>query len=117
VSFELNGFCVVGDSHPQHGKTGLKSSRVVVDKKETRCILAGEPGKYFEYRHRFSEPVEIESISELSGYGKLKYVYKKEAQILEIGGNFPVPPSGEVADPAGNGKDVISNLVVRAKAL
>ncbi len=89
VSFELNGFCVVGDNHPQHGKSGLKSSRAVFDKKEARFILSGEPEKYFEYRHQFVEPVELESVSELSAYDNLKYVYKKESQILEISGRFP----------------------------
>ncbi len=68
------------------------------DKKETRFILTGEPGKYFEYRHRFAEPVELEAVSELSGVKTLKYVYKKEAQLLEVFGYFPLLKPFEVID-------------------
>jgi hypothetical protein len=60
--------------------------------------LSGEPGKYFEYRHRFAEPAELEAVSELSGVKTLKYVYKKEAQILEISGFFPLLKPIEVID-------------------
>ncbi|HRU00638.1 MAG TPA: hypothetical protein P5239_02955 [Victivallales bacterium] len=96
VSFELNGFCVVGDSHPRYGKAALKSTRIISDKKGIKFILTGEPRKYFEYRHLFAEPVEISAISELSGVKSLKYVYKKDAQILEISGTFP--SSNQVAE-------------------
>jgi len=100
VSFELNGFCIIGDEHPQYGKSALKSSRVISDKKGIKFILTGEPGKYFEYRHLFAEPIEISSIRELSGVKSLKYVYKKDAQILEITGKFP--PSYRLAEEITN---------------
>ncbi len=40
----------------------------------------------------------LESVSELSGVKTLKYVYKKEAQLLEISGYFPLLKPFDVID-------------------
>jgi len=98
VSFEFNGFCVTGDRHPKFGISGLKSARIAGTEKEKIFVFCGEPGEYFGYRHHFTGPIEIESIAELSGGKTLKYVYKKEAQLLEISGFFPLLKPSEVID-------------------
>jgi len=89
VSFEFNGFCTVGDEHPENGKSGLRKFRVAGTGKEKTFVFIGWADSYFEYRQIFKAPAEIESISEISGYKGLKYVYKRDAQILGISGKFP----------------------------
>jgi hypothetical protein len=98
VSFEFNGFCVVGDKHPKFGIRGLKSARIAGTDKEKIFVFCGEPEKYFEYRYQFKRPVEIDSLTELSADRKINCVYKKDAQILEVSGYFPLLKPFEVAD-------------------
>jgi hypothetical protein len=99
LSFEFNGFSVIGNEHPKFGKTGLKTARIAAgvrpSDKEKTFVFTGKPDSYFEYRYQFDEPVEFSSIAELSDYKGLKYVYIKEAQILEISGCFPKPKKTE----------------------
>ena len=89
VSFEFNGFCITGNEHPSYGKSGLRSSRIAVEKEGQTIVLTGDSGKYFEYRCQFKEPADISKAYELNDIKGLKYVYKKDAQILEISGQFP----------------------------
>lgn len=106
VSFEFNGFCVLGDEHKEKGATGLKSVRFMKNKEEIRIpavgiepakkiemdvgklILTGLPGKYFEYRYVFSDAVSFKKVSALSQIKGLDLIWHKDAQILEVKGTF-----------------------------
>ncbi|HBC89609.1 MAG TPA: hypothetical protein DCZ94_21945 [Lentisphaeria bacterium] len=93
VSFEFNGFCVTDDTYLKLGdkecKSGLASTRIIDKSKGLLFIFTGKPGSHMEYRHSFKDPMDLSAASEVAEYHGLNYVYKKDAQLLEISGKFP----------------------------
>ena len=89
ITFEFNGFFVVGSEHLKYGKASSVKSRIIDKNNAKTLILSGESEKYFEYRYAFPEPVEFKKVSALSKIKGIELVWLNDAQILEIKGRFP----------------------------
>ena len=89
VSFEFNGFCVLGDQHEEKGKSGLKSARIINSSGSKKFVFIGQAGSYFEYRMTFDSPVDFKGVKKLPENCHNRIVFNKDSQILEITANFP----------------------------
>lgn len=90
ISFEFNGFSVLGQSDRELGETGLKYTRVFQSDDKYTIIILGTPGKYVDFRHTFSNPLAFKRVSALAKVKKLNLFWKEGARTLQITGMFPV---------------------------
>lgn len=104
VSFEFNGFSAIdktikssiknlriisGKESYTPPKTENKKPKIIIRQTKTFVILE-EPGKYFEYRYAFKEPIEFNKVERLTDSEAIKLTWHNSAQVFEVKGHFPM---------------------------